>query len=64
MRWTPSRRVTADQHRGRAARFRRLALETTTVRARKHLLDMARQCDARAEGGEDGPDPYGPNVAA
>jgi hypothetical protein len=46
-------RVTADQYRSRAARFRRLAGDATTVQARKILLDLARQHDALADGGED-----------
>jgi hypothetical protein len=49
----PSLRATPDQYRSRAARFRRLAGDATTAQARKILLDLARQHDALADGGED-----------
>jgi hypothetical protein len=53
-------RVTADQYRSRAARFRRLALDATTARARKILLDLARQHDGFADSGDDRPADAGP----
>ena len=48
-----SLRATPDQYRSRAARFRRLAADATTAQARRILLDLARQHDALAAGGED-----------
>ena len=48
----PSLRVTRDQHRSRAAHYRRLAAEATTTRARELLLDLARQYEALADGSQ------------
>jgi hypothetical protein len=56
----PSLRVTRDQYRSRAARFRRLAAEASTPRARKILLDLARQHDGFADSGDDRPADAGP----
>jgi hypothetical protein len=56
----PNPRIPPDQHRSRAARYRALAREVTTTRAREHLLGMARQSDALAKGGEDPPAVAGP----
>jgi hypothetical protein len=41
-------RLSAAGHRSRAAHFRTLAADATTLRARGYLTDMADQCDARA----------------
>jgi hypothetical protein len=38
------------EHRRLAARFRALAANVTTARARGYLLGMADECDALAEG--------------
>ena len=43
-------RLPPAQHRHLAARFRALAADATTSRARRYLLGMAEQCDALAEG--------------
>ena len=49
----PESRLSPVQHRHLAARYRALAAEATTARAREYLLAMAEQCDALAEGGID-----------
>jgi hypothetical protein len=43
-------RLSAAGHRSRATRWRRLAGEATTPRAKKHLLSLARESDALAGG--------------
>jgi hypothetical protein len=43
-------RLPPAQHRRLAVRFRALAADATTWRAKEYLLGMADQCDALAEG--------------
>jgi hypothetical protein len=43
-------RLSATEHRSRAARFRVLAAAATTARSKEYLLGMANQHDALAEG--------------
>jgi hypothetical protein len=47
--------LSAAEHRQRSARFRALAADATTPRAKAYLLEMARQSDILAEGAR-GPD--------
>lgn len=41
--------VSAEQYRHDAARWRQLAAAVTTAKARAHLLDKARLCEALAD---------------
>ena len=43
--------MSAQQYRSLAVRWRRLAADATTPRARNHLLTLARQCEFLADGG-------------
>ena len=43
--------MSAQQYRSLAVRWRGLAADATTARARNHLLTLARQCEFLADGG-------------
>jgi hypothetical protein len=47
----PERRMSGAQYRNLAGRWRQLAADATTPRARDHLLTLARQCEFLALGG-------------
>jgi len=56
-------RLSPIQHRHLAARYRALAADTTTAWARGHLLGMAAESDALAEGGIDPAAPMSDDAA-